>query len=132
MKVTISGDKALLKALGNLPKIVAKKALRQAMRPAMKIVQDSAKKNAPVDTGLTRKSIKVRAMKRSTKFIGIDVLIGEGDYKGKTFYASFVEYGTSKMAPKPFMKPAFTGVGDVAKTYAINKLRQLVEANNGN
>lgn len=125
VQISISGDKALIKSLKALPKLVARRCLRQAMRPAMKIVRDEAKQNAPVDTGLTKKSIKVRAMRRSTKFIGIDVQIG-------TFYGSFLEYGTSKLPPKPFMKPAFDDVGDKAKADAISRLRQLIEeANNG-
>lgn len=141
-QITISGDKELIRSLRALPKLVARRCLRQAMRPAMKIVQSDAKNNAPVDTGLTKKAIKVRAIKRSSKFIGIDVTLGEGDYKGKSFYGAFVEYGTNerfhksgksigKIKPHEFMKDAFLDVGDRAKADAISRLRTLIqEANN--
>ena len=149
VKVTITGDKELINSLKKLPKLVARKCLRQAMRPAMKLVQTAAKNNAPVKTGLTQKAIKVRALRRSTKFIGIDVQIGEGDYKGKTFYGAFLEYGTKerfhkagkgqtmvaagygKIEPHEFMKDAYKSVGETAKAYAIRKLKELIEeANN--
>lgn len=140
--ITISGDKELIRALKALPRLVARRCLRQSMRPAMKIVQAEAKKNAPEDTGLVKKAIKVRAMKRSSKFIGIDVQLGEGDFKGKTFYGSFLEYGTNdrtqksgkfigKVEPHHFMTDAYLDVGDDAKADAIRRLKALIEeANN--
>ena len=142
VKVSITGDKALIKALKALPKLVARRCLRQAMRPAMKMVQTAAKAQAPTKSGLTKKAIKVRAMRRSTKFIGVDVQLGEGDYKGKTFYGAFVNYGTDErshksgkkvgsVVPHRFMNEAYLSVGETAKAYAILKLKQLIEeANN--
>ena len=125
--VTIGGADELQKALRGLPPAIAKKAFRKAMRPAMKPVAKSASEAAPKDTGALAQSIKVRAAKRSTKFIGIDVQIGEGDFKGDTWYGAAQEYGTSKMPPKGFMRRAYDEDGDEAKADAIRRLWDIVK-----
>lgn len=65
-------------------------------------VQHIAQSTAPVDTGYLRSSI------------GIDDLSGNGGAKaviGPTAnYAPYVEYGTYKMGPRPFMGPAADAV----------------------
>lgn len=113
-------------ALQLLPKNLRKKALRQAMRPAMKPVAAAARDNAPKESGDMAKSIKPKSAGRSTKFIGIDVQMGEGDFKGDSFYGAFQEYGTSKMPPKGFMRKAYDEKGEAAKADAIQKLWSIV------
>ncbi len=97
------------------------------MRPAMKVVQREAKQNAPVDTGQTKKAIKVRAMRKSRTRFGIETRVGEGDYKGDEYYAAFLEFGTSEMEPHPFMRPAYDSKKDEAKRIALEELKRLVE-----
>lgn len=107
----------LQRSLKGLPARLAKKVLRQAIRKGAKVIQQKANSLAPVDSGMTRKAIKVRAGKRSRKpRIWINTVVGEGDYKGDTFYAAFLEYGHlsgkrgsdgRKAVPaRPFMRPA--------------------------
>jgi len=115
------------KVLKQLPVSIQKKALRKAMRPAMKPVAKAASEAAPKDTGALAQSIKVRAAKRSTKFIGIDVQIGEGDFKGDTWYGAAQEYGTSKMPPKGYLRKAYDEQGDEAKADAIKRLWEIVK-----
>lgn len=126
MKVTVD-IKALEAALKALEPKVEKKILKKGMRTGMKLIQQAAKEKAPVDTGLTKKGIKVRAAKRSRKGIGIDVTIGEGDYKGETYYAAFLEYGTSKMAPKPFMRPAYDSKKAQAEQITIDEIKKIID-----
>ena len=124
---TIEGDKQLTRALKGLEPKVGKKLVKKAMRPAMRIVQAKAKQEAPVLTGATKKAIKVRAAKKSRRSFGIDVRIGKGDYKGDEYYASFVEYGTSKMEPRPFMRPAYASEAEPAKEKARTELLKLID-----
>ena len=98
--LTILGRKPIDRAFQELPKRVAKKVVTQAMRRAMKPVATQVRANAPVQTGATKGAVKVRAAKRSRKGFGINVQIGEGDFKGDTFAAAFVEYGTQKRRKK--------------------------------
>lgn len=70
------------------------------VRKTARKVQRAAKQNAPRDTGLLAESI------------GID-LIGDGRSTEMTafvgsavFYGRFLEHGTARMEPKPFLGPA--------------------------
>ena len=110
----IQGLEKTLKSLKKFDAQLQKKILRQAMRAALKPIKATAKADAPVLTGQTRAAIKIKAGKQRKKgCIRLNVVIGEGDYKGDQFYGSFQEYGyhnhkTGKLIPgKHFMKKAF-------------------------
>lgn len=57
-------------------------------------VKDSAVSLCPVDTGTLRNSISV------------SVNGSNAEISANTDYAAYVEFGTSKMAPKPYLVPA--------------------------
>lgn len=63
---------------------------------ALKVVT-LAKRFAPVDTGLLRSSINVLEFNASepSAVVGTEV-----------HYADFVEFGTSRQSPQPYMRPA--------------------------
>ena len=58
-------------------------------------VERKAKQLCPVDTGRLRASLHTWRINLLTAAVGTDVE-----------YASFVEYGTKKMAPQPYLRPA--------------------------
>lgn len=92
--ITLTGDKKLDRLFSSLPKKVQGKVIRPALREAAKIISAKAKTNAPVDTGLLRESLRVRAGKRTRKnVIRVLVQTEAGFYKGKTFYGAFQEFG---------------------------------------
>jgi HK97 gp10 family phage protein len=72
--------------------------LKQGMTKACLLVERDAKINAPVDTGRLRASITNRLDIEDNLLVGI---IGTN-----VSYASFQEFGTSKMAAYPFLFPA--------------------------
>ena len=129
--VTITGVKAIDRRLRKLEPRIQKKVLTQAMRAGMKIIQKEVKLNArkafASRTGATVKGVKVRAVKRSRKRFGIDVRINGGAYVGKTFYSAFLEYGTRRMKPRPFMAPAFRSQGKTARDEALKRALEGVE-----
>ena len=65
-------------------------------------VEASAKVYAPVDTGFLRTSIG------NTVTIGGDVI--EAEVGPTAEYGLYVELGTSRMAPQPYLAPAFDRV----------------------
>lgn len=126
-RIRILGVDPIKRAFKKLPPKLARKAIRQAMRPAMRIVAKRVKELVPVDTGLTRSSVRVRAAKMGRKGLGVNVQIGAGDYLGETFYAAFVEYGTSRMPGRHFMRRAFLQQAKYARAFAQRQLLINIE-----
>jgi len=94
MGLDTSGMRELKADLGKL----SARAIPTAMQAVAKTAHDieaTAKTLAPVDTGNLQGSI-------STDIKGLTAEIGP-----TASYAIFVETGTSRMAPQPFMGPAF-------------------------
>lgn len=113
--VTVKFDvRKLNRKLKTLEAKVEKKITRQALRAGAKVIAKEAKARAPVDTGMLRSKIKVWALKRSRKRIGVLVGTSAKEYTGDQFYGAFVEYGTSKMAAKPWLGPAAEAKGPEA------------------
>jgi HK97 gp10 family phage protein len=110
--VTMTGLPGVDRALRQFEPKTREKIEKQAARTAAKVVQKRAQQHAPVDEGDLRKSIKVRALKRSRKNrkVGVRVVTSASDnlFQGKQFYGGFLEYGTAYIAPRPFMRRAAT------------------------
>ncbi|MEX1040191.1 MAG: HK97-gp10 family putative phage morphogenesis protein [Pirellulaceae bacterium] len=126
-KLMVTGDKEIDAILTGLPARIQKAAMRKTMRPAMKIIEKEAKRLAPVETGDLKKSIKVKAMKRSRKHIGIHVIVSDGFFKGDQFYAAFHEFGTKRQDAEPFMRPAFDNKGKEARDKVLKDMPKIVE-----
>ncbi|QDV26746.1 HK97 gp10 family phage protein [Aureliella helgolandensis] len=91
----VTGSKTLNAKLASLKTTEAKKLIRKASRTALKPVQEEAKRLAPVKSGRLRRSIKVRALKRSRSRVGSRVTTNGNDnlFKGRIYYGGFAEYG---------------------------------------
>jgi hypothetical protein len=103
-----------------------KKVIRQAMRRGLKVLKAETEAQAPVDTGETRRNVKVRAVKsRKRGSISLEVRIKAVDALKKTtregkevFYPAVVEYKHD-----PFMKRSFDAKGNLARDVTIQELR---------
>ena len=121
--LTISGSRELARKLEELPKRVHRKVLSQAMRAAARVVQARAKALAPVDTGLLKRSLKIRAIRRNRRGnVGVTLSTRAVDF-GPAFYGSFVEYGTRKLRGRRFIKRAFDESKDAALAIAEGAIR---------
>lgn len=154
--IRLEGAKQLDKMLAELDRKVARKVLSASLRDGAKVISAQAKANAPVLSGLTRKQIKVRAAKkRRSETAAIKVTTGEGNFKGKTFYASFQEFGWvkaptirtssgqffsmsrasrrstgdqgTKIPGKHFMENAFKSKASTAAKAATESMRKRIE-----
>lgn len=134
--VQIHGLNEVRRALKRLPKEIRKKELNKALRPGAKLIQATARAMAPRGEGFFRRlrgkewahfkgtlanSIQIRTEKK--KFLNdaaklrVGVISSNRDFNIGAWYWRFVEFGTSKMAAKPFLVPAF----EISK-YAADKL----------
>ena len=124
-RLIVTGARETIAALGLMETALEKKVLRTAMREAARPILEHAKAHAPVRTGLARRSLKIRAIKRTRKGnVGVVVQTRDGDFKGDAFYVSFYEYGSSHQPARPFMRGAF----DTQKGQALLIAQREIDA----
>jgi HK97 gp10 family phage protein len=105
----VNGIEQIRATLLALPAALVKKSLQKAvMKPAM-IVRDQARVNAPKDSGLMASDI-IAMQDKKPQIAGMAArAVVFVKWKGKTGapYWRFVEFGTAKQPPQPFLRPAF-------------------------
>lgn len=133
--ISITGLSELEKRLMDFPDKIAKNILSGAIRAGAVVIQKEARALAPVSheahylgkgskrveipPGTLKKSIKVRSAPRRSKDNPIEYWVYVAK---KTWYWRFVEFGTSKMASKSFMRPGF----DTKKADAVEAIRDYL------
>lgn len=120
----------LLKKLRKLPERVQKKVLVGAVRAGAKPIIDEARRIVPKRTGNLAKSIGVNKRRSKGTIVHFSVSPRKGGkYDG--YYGHFVEFGTKKMAPRPFMRPAFESKGeesiDAVRAYMKKRIEKEIE-----
>lgn len=116
--IRIEGLTELRRKLLTLPAKLRDRELRAATGAAAKVVRDEARARAPVDTGLTRDNI-IAARRRAERYDEEYAVTVRHKGKGRPFYWKFIEFGTVKLAARPFLRPAF----ESATYRAINAFR---------
>ncbi len=120
------------------------KTNKEVLKEAGKLVQSKAKELAPVSSdhmlsGKWNKGghfrmtppqhmkdaipLKIKGGKKAQAIIGWQ---NDSD-SDNSFYAKFVEYGTSKMPPRPFLQPALDSSENEINEIAKEKFTELVE-----
>jgi HK97 gp10 family phage protein len=130
--IELLGVKELEQAFKDLEKKLAKQIIQKAIKKALPPTRDLAQQLAPRRSGALAGSIKIRAMKRSIKGFGQNVVIGKNISGARTavFYGKFQEkgwkhYKNNKFIPgKHFMGQAFSKTKEMAKRSAINEIRR--------
>lgn len=127
IELQVKGLKELAAALNELPTKLAGRALGDSVKAAAVLVQNQARSNVAKDTGHLQKSI-VAYRKKGSNDKDITYQVGVtmkkkypkgGKRKGwnyilhgsnaiqPAYYWRFLEFGTAKMAAKPFLRNAF-------------------------
>lgn len=151
--VEIKGLKELSEALKKLPENVARNTLRGATAAGAAVIRKEAKIRAPFyiprnvmwgagsgDTslkhpppGTLKKSVyqkqirELSSLVKQTFYVGVRTGKGLKDKTGRTldaYYWKFVEFGTSKMSARPFLRPAF----EARKMEAIEAIKAYLAA----
>ena len=99
MSKNVKGLKELIAVLDRIPNELDKEVEAVLEDNAQNIERD-AKRNAPIDTGKLRQSIK--SLKTDKKQYTI-----RANSTGNAPYAKFIEHGTRFMRAQPFLYPAF-------------------------
>lgn len=92
---TVNGHKETAAALAQLAKDLFDVEVPKVLQEAADLFVTKAQQNAPVDTGNLRDNIAVEEVDET------HAVVTSG-----AEYSIYVEEGTSKMSPQPFMQPA--------------------------
>jgi HK97 gp10 family phage protein len=101
-KVEIIQGKELAEKFAKAGKTVTDK-IDKALFKAGLVVERSAKQIVPVDTGRLRASIATR------------LVPGNAEVGTRVEYAKFVEFGTNRQRPQPYLQPALINNQDQIK-----------------
>lgn len=137
MASQLEGVADLTRKLNELGVQVAGKQMRGTARSAMKHVYDLARLAMPVGTvphttykgrrvfgGFSRRTLKLFSFVNK-KTGSVEAIVGPSK---EAFYATaFVELGTSKMAARPWLRPAFQFARDKVLTEIGTQLRKRLE-----
>lgn len=143
-EIQITGLKELNEALKQLPERVARNVLRGAVNAGASIIRKEMKDKAPVYTGpvsaghpppgtlkraVYQKQIgELSSLLKQTFFVGVRhgkkyQKVGKREVNLDAYYLPFVEFGTSNMAARPFMRPAF----ETKKGEAVDAIKAYLE-----
>jgi HK97 gp10 family phage protein len=147
----VEGLRELERKLKQLPGKIAKSGLRKALFSGAKIVRTAAERLVPKDTGFLQAQIiqyaapkskhsyadqvriGVRARARKLKSGKVNTKhvryrrIGGKDRAITAHYWKYIEFGTSKMAARPFLRPAFNANAVAAAERIKTRLRENIE-----
>lgn len=121
-EVRVHGLDKLNAALLELGTNAARRAGKKALRQGANVILDATRGQAPVRTGNLKKSLYTH----DHGVIG-DRILFSVDLRPRAFYGRFLEFGTSKMAARPFMRPAAENHAAQAVTVIATVLGQQIE-----
>ena len=104
-----------------------RKVSRKAVRAGAVVFRDAVRANAPVRSGLLKRSVSVDTVRGSAtagvkfKKVLVKKKGKKGRHKSMPFYWYFLEHGTSNMPAKPFVRPAFDASVKQAEEAAFNQ-----------
>jgi len=129
----VENGASLTAALNALDDISSESVLRQAAVAGARVVHAEARLRAPVDLGI----YEGKQGKHPPGFLRDHLIIAYDDevsvpgriasyivtWSREAFYGRFWEFGTSKMAAQPFLRPAF----DARKTNAAAAVDEVIQ-----
>ena len=156
--IQITGLSELDKRLREMPDKLARNVMRGAVRAGAAVIQKEAKARVPVakkahllksyksklwkhyraakygtwiQPGNIKRNIKVSPAKKAPRGT-IEYHVYISDKNKNTYYWKFLEFGTSKMAAKPFMRPAFEAQKEAATVAIREYMAKRIDKELGN
>ena len=122
--------------LRRLSKAVANKAVREAVVAGATVARDKIRQSAPVRSGKLKKNIIVTRQRQQdtpgAAVAGVSVKRPNREKRGSRkpesapYYWRFLEYGTSLMNAKPFLRPAWDNNLPQIENAVRSKLAQAI------
>ncbi|MBL4730279.1 MAG: HK97 gp10 family phage protein [Sulfurimonas sp.] len=137
--VKVSGVEDLLRKLKSFPIKFQKNVITGAIRAGAAAITKEARRNVPRDDGYLKKSLKT--IKRKTKdksIIKFSVVphtrtihkVQDANGEKRYNYGGHIEFGSSKAAAHPYLRPAFESKGseaiEIAKKYMKKRIDREV------
>lgn len=128
MSLEIKGLKEIIDKLNALPPRLENKVVRASLRKGINQIRDLARSKAPVDTGNLKKSIVTLGHRENGK-IALKLTVRQRKSKKakSPYYAKFLEFGTSKMSAKPFLRPALDESEDKVLDMVIDDIKKGID-----
>lgn len=134
VKVNIKGQE-LFDLMTSKSEKFAKKGLRAALQAGSKVIWDAMRTNVRKGWHLWPGKNRSRDYGFITDHIGIKTKISDSSEMGssqigpvkKAYWAMFLEFGTSKMAAKPFIRPTYENNKQAALDAFTNKMREVFQ-----
>lgn len=130
VSVEMTGLRELGAALKELDDRVQKRIARSATAAGARVIANEAKARVPVASGNVKKNIRtanLKPYKTGLQQTAVGVRV-KGKTEESAFYWTFLEFGTAKMAPKPFIRPAFEAKKEEAATKIKEQLAKRLAA----
>lgn len=105
-KTSLTGYQEIDQVLANLPSQLSRQVMQASFKDGAKPLLEEAKRLVPVHEGDLLDSLGIVSGKKE----GVEdvaVYVGPRYDKRHGFLGAFIEYGTSKKAARPFMRPAY-------------------------
>lgn len=125
--IAFAGFKELDSDFKLLSQAEKRQVSRKAVRAGAVVFRDAVRANAPVRSGLLKRSISVDTVRGSAtagvkfKKVLVKKKGKKGKHKSMPFYWYFLEHGTSNMPAQPFVRPAFDANIKQAEEAAFNQ-----------
>lgn len=120
---------SLTAGLRDLGLAVSESTLRQAAVAGARVFLDEEKLRVPVDTGEGRDNLII-AYDAEVSLPGV-IASYIVTWTKDAYYLRFVEYGTSKMAAKPFKRPAYEAKKTAAAQAVDDVLNKAIKGASG-
>jgi HK97 gp10 family phage protein len=120
---SIEGLKELQAAMRQLPRNIGRNVLRGAVNAGASLIRNEVRDNAPIyegkpqaghaPAGALRRAVYQKQIREASSWFKqvfyVSVRSGKSQQKKglDAYYWRFVEFGTKKMAARPFLRPAF-------------------------
>jgi HK97 gp10 family phage protein len=120
-RISIDGYDELMEMFQNIPDAAAS-VIEEAAKAGTEVAYEDAKRRVPVKTGALRDAMIMAKEKSRKKTKSTWRIKSKKLREGGVRYMLMVEFGTKKMEPQPFLRPAI----DNNKLQIIEKVNQTV------